>query len=35
MLGSGIFGTVASLDDETLQLELAPGTTSRWRARPS
>jgi preprotein translocase subunit YajC len=27
MLGSGIFGTVVSLDDETLQLELAPGTT--------
>ena len=26
MLGSGIFGTVASLDDETLQLELSPGT---------
>ena len=27
MLGSGIFGTVASLDDETIRLELAPGTT--------
>ena len=27
MLGSGIFGTVASLDDETLGLEIAPGTT--------
>ena len=27
MLGSGIYGTVVSLDDETLQLELAPGTT--------
>ncbi len=27
MLGSGIFGTVVSLDDETLQLELSPGTT--------
>ncbi len=27
MLGSGIFGTVASLDDETIQLQLAPGTT--------
>ena len=26
MLGSGIFGIVASLDDETLQLELSPGT---------
>jgi preprotein translocase subunit YajC len=25
MLGSGIFGTVASLEDETLHLELAPG----------
>jgi preprotein translocase subunit YajC len=27
MLGSGIFGTVASLDDETIQLEVAPGVT--------
>ena len=27
MLGSGIFGTVASLDDETIRLELSPGTT--------
>ena len=27
MLGSGIFGTVASLDEETVQLELSPGTT--------
>ena len=27
MLGSGIYGTVASLDDETIGLELAPGTT--------
>ena len=26
MLGSGIYGTVTSLDDETLQIELAPGT---------
>jgi preprotein translocase subunit YajC len=26
MLGSGIFGTVASLDEETLQIEVAPGT---------
>lgn len=26
MLGSGIYGTVASLDDETLMLELSPGT---------
>ena len=26
MLGSGIYGTVVSLDDDTLQLELAPGT---------
>jgi preprotein translocase subunit YajC len=26
MLGSGIFGTVASLDDETIMLELSPGT---------
>jgi preprotein translocase subunit YajC len=27
MLGSGIFGTVASLDDETVYVEVAPGTT--------
>jgi preprotein translocase subunit YajC len=27
MLGSGIFGRVASLDDETIGLELSPGTT--------
>ena len=27
MLGSGIYGRVASLDDETLQLELSPGAT--------
>jgi preprotein translocase subunit YajC len=27
MLGSGIFGTVVSVDDETLRLELSPGTT--------
>ncbi len=27
MLGSGIFGTVVSLEDETLLLEVAPGTT--------
>ena len=26
MLGSGIFGTVASVDDETIMLELSPGT---------
>lgn len=26
MLGSGIFGRVASLDDETIQLEVSPGT---------
>lgn len=26
MLGSGIFGTVASVSDETLQVEVAPGT---------
>ena len=26
MLGSGIYGTVSSIDDETLQLEVAPGT---------
>jgi len=27
MLGSGIFGTVSSVQDETLHLEVAPGTT--------
>ena len=27
MLGSGIYGTVASVEDDTLHLELAPGTT--------
>lgn len=26
MLGSGIYGTVSSIDDETLVLEVAPGT---------
>lgn len=26
MLGSGIFGTVVSLDEETVHLEVAPGT---------
>ena len=26
MLSSGIFGRVASLDDETIQLEVSPGT---------
>jgi preprotein translocase subunit YajC len=26
MLGSGIFGRVASFDDETIRLEVAPGT---------
>jgi preprotein translocase subunit YajC len=26
MLGAGIFGRVASLDDETIQLEVAPGS---------
>ncbi len=26
MLGSGIYGRVASIGDETLELELAPGT---------
>jgi preprotein translocase subunit YajC len=26
MLGSGIYGTVASLEEETIHLELAPGT---------
>ena len=27
MLGSGIFGTVVSLENETVHLEIAPGTT--------
>jgi preprotein translocase subunit YajC len=27
MLGSGIYGTVVSVEDDTLHLELAPGTT--------
>jgi preprotein translocase subunit YajC len=27
MLGSGIFGTVMSIADDTVQLEVAPGTT--------
>jgi preprotein translocase subunit YajC len=27
MLGSGIYGTVVSVDDDTLQLEIASGTT--------
>lgn len=26
MLGSGIYGTVASVEDDTLHLQLAPGT---------
>jgi preprotein translocase subunit YajC len=29
MLGSGIYGTVVSVGDETLQLEVAPGTTMK------
>jgi preprotein translocase subunit YajC len=27
MLGSGIYGTVVSVEDDTIHLELAPGTT--------
>jgi len=27
MLGSGIYGTVTAVNDDTLQLEVAPGTT--------
>ena len=27
MLGSGIYGTVASVEDDTLHLQIAPGTT--------
>ena len=29
MLGSGIYGTVTSVGDETLQLEVAPGTSMK------
>ncbi|MGH3330204.1 MAG: preprotein translocase subunit YajC [Nocardioidaceae bacterium] len=29
MLGSGIYGKVVSVADETLQLEVAPGTTMK------
>lgn len=29
MLGSGIYGTVTSVGDETLQLTVAPGTTMK------
>jgi preprotein translocase subunit YajC len=29
MLGSGIYGTVISVGDETLQLQVAPGTTMK------
>jgi len=29
MLSSGIFGTVTGAEDETLRLEIAPGTTIR------
>ena len=29
MLGSGIFGTVTAVADDTLQLEVAPGTTMK------
>lgn len=29
MLGSGFYGRVAEIGDDTLQLELAPGTTVR------
>jgi preprotein translocase subunit YajC len=27
MLGSGIYGTVVAIEDDTIRLELAPGTT--------
>lgn len=33
MMASGIFGTVTSVDDEVLTLELAPGQISRWDRR--
>ena len=29
MLGSGIYGTVVSVDDDTLQLETSPGTSMK------
>lgn len=29
MLGSGIYGTVVAVHDDTLQLEVAPGTTMK------
>jgi len=29
MMGSGIFGTVVSLEEETLRLEVAPGTVMK------
>jgi len=29
MLGSGIYGTVVAVTDDTLQLEVAPGTTMK------
>ncbi|HET7388924.1 MAG TPA: preprotein translocase subunit YajC [Nocardioidaceae bacterium] len=33
MLGSGIYGRVTSLDEETLQLEVSPGTTVKVARR--
>lgn len=29
MLGSGIYGTVAGIDDETFDVQIAPGTTMK------
>lgn len=30
MTASGMFGTVASVDDDAVLLEIAPGVTTRW-----
>jgi preprotein translocase subunit YajC len=30
MTTSGLFGTVSSVEDDVVQLEVAPGTTVRW-----
>ena len=29
MLGSGIYGTIRAIDDDTVQVEVAPGTTMK------
>jgi preprotein translocase subunit YajC len=33
MTTTGLFGTVVAVDDETLQLEIAPGVTTEWLRR--